>query len=464
MKPLKLLAMAAAVAAFAGTATVNAQTADSGATRPPACRPLPPEPPPLKPTTVTTIAQAYHCVLDNYFSGPVLDSRALLQPAFAALTRELQRRGLDQSNANAPVLTGKRDADWAAFSKVYQDVVARLPKESQQLVAETTIRAMVDSLDDNHAGWLRPGDPDFFPVGFLPSHARGPGRTDPTATGPAYVTDVLKGSAAANAGVKLGDEILTVNDVPLFVDGIAVPRVVEWLMEAKEGQRVRLTMRRPSTGETKNYDLTVIRPPEPPQTDVVESKLLPNGVGYVLMHGFEPGAADKVRKAIADLGKQQRLRGVVFDLRGNGGGSPDEVRKLVSSWVHGKTYSYWCDVRDKCTPNRTDDSVPLLNLPLVTLTDRRCASACDAFSSAVKDLRFGTLVGTRTAGAVSGPGEGWVLDDGSFVGLPKVHELGANREKIDTVGVPPDHFAPVTAADLSAGRDPGLDKARALLG
>jgi C-terminal processing protease CtpA/Prc len=37
------------------------------------------------------------------------------------------------------------------------------------------------------------------------------------------------------------------------------------------------------------------------------------------------------------------------------------------------------------------------------LTDRNCASACDAFSGAVKDLRLGTLVGTRTSGIVSAP-------------------------------------------------------------
>ncbi|MBE1462878.1 S41 family peptidase [Kibdelosporangium phytohabitans] len=462
MKSLKLLAIVAVAAALAGTATVSASP--EAAARLPACQTPPPQPPPFKPTTVDTIAQAYHCVFDNYFSGPVLDSRTILQPAFSALTRELQRRGLDQPNANAPVLTGKRDSDWKSFAKAYQDIIGTLPTEAHQGVAEVTIRAMVEALGDNHAAWIRPTRNDFLPVGFMPSHARGPGRTDPTATGPAHVVDVLPGSAAANAGIKLGDEILSVNDVPLFVDGVAVPRVVEWLMEAKEGRRVKLVMRRPSTGETKTYDLTVTKPSPGPGREDVESKLLPGGIAYVLLRGFAPGVADKIRQVIADLGKQQKLRGVVLDLRGNGGGSPGEVKKLVSSWVHGKTYSYWCDVRDKCTPNRTDDSVSLLNLPLVTLTDRICASACDAFSNAVKDLKFGTLVGARTAGAVSGPGEGWVLGDGSFMVLPKIHEIGPNREKVDTVGVPPDHFAPVTAADLSAGRDPGLDKARALLG
>jgi len=107
--------------------------------------------------------------------------------------------------------------------------------------------------------------------------------------------------------------------------------------------------------------------------------------------------------------------------------------------------------------------VPLLKLPLVALVDRVCASACDAFSGAVKDLKLGTLVGTRTAGAVSGPARPFYLEDYSGLVLPGLHQVSANKEYINTIGVAPDHYAPMTAADLSAGRDPGLVKAVSLL-
>ena len=56
-----------------------------------------------------------------------------------------------------------------------------------------------------------------------------------------------------------------------------------------------------------------------------------------------------------------------------------------------------------CPATCTGTDVPLLHLPLVVLTDRNCASGCDAFSGAVKDLRLGTLVGTRTAGILAAP-------------------------------------------------------------
>jgi carboxyl-terminal processing protease len=292
------------------------------------------------------------------------------------------------------------------------------------------------------------------------SGTRGPG-LDPAATGPVFVTRVAPGSGAANAGIQPGDEILAVNDIPAVLDGKPLEVVLRALGEVRPDQTIKITVRRPATGETLTREVKPVEfPRTPPQ---IESKLLAGDIAYVTLPGFGQGYADKVLQAIADLRKDKTLRGVILDLRGNGGGSPREVSRLLGGWTRSKATSYFCDVRDKCTPNSADATVPLVNLPLVALTDRNCASACDSFTSTVKDLRLGTLVGTRTAGAVSGPGAGFVLDDGSMVMLPKLHEIGANRELVDTIGVAPDHLAPLTAADVSAGRDPGVDKALTLL-
>ncbi|MFL6120850.1 S41 family peptidase [Actinophytocola sp.] len=458
------------VAALAVTATligvgVNASAAGTEGkptARPPACAQPDPdgEPPAPAPTSLTTVGQAYYCIFDNYFSGPVLDSRTLLVPAFAAVTQEMQRRGVDQADATLPALTGRRDADWTAFSKVYKRVADALPDDAtREAVAGAAIKAMVTALGDNHARWENESHPNLYGLGL--SAIVGPGDVDPVATEPAYLNQIAPGGPAEQAGLELGDEVLAIDGVPLFTGGVFTVGVVNALLDKAAGATVEFTVHRPSTGQT--FTANLITAPVRGQRPAVTSELVDGNIAYVTLPGFDVGLADQVLAAIASLRQRTALRGVILDLRGNGGGDPKAVARLLGALAHGKITSYECDVRDRCTPNRTDDSVELLNLPFVELTDRRCASACDSFSSTVKDLKLGRLVGTRTAGAVAGPAAGYLLNDGSGLLLPKYHEIAANKEFINRVGVAPDYYAPLTAADLSAGRDPGLAKAVSLL-
>jgi carboxyl-terminal processing protease len=443
----------------AGAAAGEAGSRD----RPPACAALPPpngQPPPKPtPATVTTIGRAYYCIFAHYYSGPVLDDRSLLVPAFAGLTQELQRRRLDQPQATMPALTGDRDHDWAAFSRVYEQITARLPDAGvRQAVADAAMQGMLDSLHDDHVAWASGFKPNTTGIGL--SAVNAPFHVDPTATEPLFVTEVGAGGPADRAGVRPGDEIVAVNDVPPYVNGVLSEGVIQWLTSGAPGTQVKLTLHRPASGAT--FIVTVTAGPQPPGSPPA-SRLVDGNVGYVPVPAFAPKSADQALAAIAQLRRSAQLRGVVLDLRGNGGGSPDEVARLLGALVHDRVTSYWCDVRDHCTANHSDDSVELLRLPVVVLTDRRCASTCESFSSTVKDLHLGALVGTRSAGIVAGPAEPWLLDNGTLLQLPKLHEIGANREVVDTIGVAPDHYAPLTAADLSAGRDPGLDEAVTLL-
>jgi carboxyl-terminal processing protease len=116
-------------------------------------------PPPLRPTTVRTLEQAYECVFAHYYDGAALDDRTLLNGAFAGLTGELVRLGLDQRDATAPALTGDRRRDWAAFRAVYQRVTGHLPADpdTRQAVAAATMNGMLNGLHDNHAGWSHGG-------------------------------------------------------------------------------------------------------------------------------------------------------------------------------------------------------------------------------------------------------------------------------------------------------------------
>ena len=194
---------------------------------PPCSATLPPTPPPLKPTTVTTIGQAYYCVFAHYYAGPVLDDRVLLAGAFAGFTQELDQLGMDQPDATMPALTGNRDRDWDTFAAVYQKVTSQLPASpaQRQELAAATMTGMIASLHDNHARWeypaLPPGDvPGDLGITTSPGYPLAV--TAPQeALPPLFITAVLPGSPAASSRLRPGDIIVSVDGAPPFPSGLS---------------------------------------------------------------------------------------------------------------------------------------------------------------------------------------------------------------------------------------------------
>lgn len=417
--------------------------------------------PPETPTTIDVVEQAYFCVIDHYYSGATLDPRSLLTAGFAGLTQELGRAGRDMPEATMPALTGDKTADWTAFESAFRRIADQVPALRERLAA-ATLEGLVASLGDDHARWTHGGkrppdsyDGDLYGLGLKAS----------TALSPVFVTEVLGGAAQA-AGLRPGDIIESIDGSAPFIGSTVTPAAIAALHpEYPEATPVRLRVLRETTGRRWTVSLKPgVFTPDLAKLQRVTSKLLSDSVAYVKLTGFAPDAATRVLKAIATLRAGRTLTGVVLDLRGNTGGSADEAVKLVSGFAHGKVTAYLCAVDGRCESAPTDDTIPLVGLPLAVLVDRGCASACEHFSSAAKDLRLGTLVGTRTAGVISGPAQPYVLSDNTMLSFPSKHHLGPNREVLDRIGVAPDHYVPFTARDAAAGRDPALAKALTLVG
>jgi carboxyl-terminal processing protease len=379
---------------------------------------------------------------------------------------------MDQPDATMPALTGHRGRDWNAFATVYQKVTSQLaasPAQRQELAA-ATMTAMIASLNDNHAFWAH----QVLPPGYVPGDAYGLGiRISPSsqlagtapqeALPPLFITAVAPGSPAASGGVRPGDVIVSVDDAPPFTDGVVSGGVMNLLFAPyPQAGPVTVRLARPATGRTWTVTLRPALYLAPPL--LASAKLLDRDIAYVQLPAFFDGAAAAVLTSIGNLAPGTRLHGLILDLRGNTGGSPAEVSELLGAFIHGTAYSYDCDVHGSCTANYPDSQTQLLHLPLVVLTDRNCESACDAFSGAVKDLRLGTLVGTRTAGIVAAPATGYLLGDSSVLALPAVYELSAGHELINGIGVAPDYYLPLTPQALSTGYDPDITKALSLLG
>ncbi len=418
------------------------------------------------PTSVITIAQAYACLLVHYPTGATLDDRLLLHGAMAGLIADLLQHGQDQPGAVLPALHGNPTLDWRSFHQTYTAIAARLPQDepTQEGLAQATIAGLVSSLHDDHARYAPPlssggkaGAPPSGPAGsgdFGPGlRLSADGSLPDRATPPLFIVAVDAASPASHAGLQPGDVITAIDGLPPFVHGVLDQLV---LAQLDGPSAIRLTMQRPRSGQTRTIAIT---PAPYPSPQPVMARVLPGRVAYVQLTSFVDNAGNFVFAAVEGLGLGPRLRGLVLDLRGNGGGSADEPARLLGAFTHGTIFAYFEDGRGRRTPARTDTTMPLLHVPLVVLIDRGCASACDVVAAAIHDLHLGRLVGERTAGDAAGPAQPWFLGDGSVLEIPVAFMRGAHGEIVDGIGVPPDDAAPLTAAALSAGHDPGIERA-----
>ncbi|MEU6745294.1 S41 family peptidase [Spirillospora sp. NPDC046719] len=459
-------AMTAGVAAVSMTAAASPRLAAYTAANPAQCvrqngpTTIPADP---APTSVSTVQQAYYCIIDNYYKGSKLDHRQLLQSAFDSVVTELIKRGIDQPDAVMPTLSGDRDKDWDAFGARLGSVLAAASDQQsvRSALAVAAIKGMLAALHDNHAR-IRTAAAQSLSLG-LTLNQNDPGGDTSRYTAPLFIKAVTTDSPAATAGLKPGDIIRAVNGVPPFSDGTFNAGVMGYLRVASSTKDpVRITVQRPSTGRTRTFTVTPRVLPASPAR--VSAKLVHGSIAQIQFSQFYPGVAREALKAITDLQAKTKITGVIIDLRGNPGGMGAEAATLLGAFAHNTDYVDFCDADGKCDPQPVDNSTPLLHLPMVTLTDGNCASTCDLFAMAVKDLKLGTLVGTRTAGASSGPSFDYQLNDNtSTLTLPAQYALGAHGEIIDTIGVPPDHQRPLTAADVSKGKDPAVNEAVSLL-
>jgi carboxyl-terminal processing protease len=353
-------------------------------------------------------------------------------------------------------LTGNRDGDWQIFSQAYTALINGLPRLAtvQEALAQVALQEMASALKDDHTAYLpsdamRPAIAQLSDSGDVPSFGVVTSPITPTA--PLFITDVFQGSPAAKAGLKPGDTITAIGGQALFSGGQANAGLFHFALP-QIGTPVTLTVLRPASGAI----LTVTLSPRnlvPPDTRV---RLLAGTIAYVRLYGFTKHAANEVLDGIKGLGPA--VRGVVLDLRGNEGGYADQAVRLLSSFIHHKVVAVSVDGNGKRDPQRTDDRVALLHLPLAVLIDQGSASSSEIVAGSVRDFGIGRLFGERTGGALAGA-EFFALGDGSGLEITEAYVLGPESERIDGIGVPPDDHVATTAVELSAGHDPAVDQA-----
>lgn len=288
---------------------------------------------------------------------------------------------------------------------VDQNYVHELSKEEKRKFVEQAIESGLHTLDE-HSSFLsqreyrsfkKQNEGSFGGIGVTLSSSRDSGKLT-------IVTPIV-GSPAYKAEVKPGDTIEKINGVS--TEGLTSDEAVERIT-GKIGEPVTLTLR--SRGSSRTRDVTLVR-------DLIEVESVlgdqrdaqqkwdflydkKDRIGYVRLAGFGRKTVDELKAALAHL-KQQGVRGLVLDLRGNPGGSLTAAVGVANLFlsqgrivsVEGRTRAP--EVYD-ADPKET--LLPAAGHPMVVLVNEGSASASEIVAAALQDGKRAVIMGERSYG------------------------------------------------------------------
>ncbi|MDK2899149.1 MAG: carboxyl-terminal processing protease [Patescibacteria group bacterium] len=266
------------------------------------------------------------------------------------------------------------------------------------------------------------------------------------------VVRTLANNPAVKVGLLAGDVILSVNDES--TDGWTVSEAVS-AIKGDEGTTVKLNIQRGDS--TKEYVITraVINNPS------VESSIS-NGVGILTITRFDSETGN-LAKAAAQNFKNQGVKAVILDLRGNGGGYVNAGIDVASLWLNDKIVvtERSGDVT-KDTLKSGKDAI-LSGISTIVLVDGSSASASEIVAGALQDYGVAKLVGVKTFGKGSVQ-QLFGFDDGSQLKVTVARWYTPNGKNITKEGITPDSVVNISQQDIDNSVDSQLDEAKKLLG
>lgn len=214
--------------------------------------------------------------------------------------------------------------------------------------------------------------------------------------GRTYISEPSEGSPAALAGLRPGDLIVMIDGDSVLTAGS--DKVSERL-KGQIGTKVRVRVSRPYVGADSILDFDITRAtisiPSVPYYGVVG-----DSIGYIALTTFSEKTPDEMRRAVTDLTADKRIRGIIIDLRGNGGGVMESAVQVVSLFVPKGTEVL--RTRGKGVLNekiyKTTHSPIAPDIPLAVLIDGGTASASEIVTGALQDLDRAVVVGSRSFG------------------------------------------------------------------
>jgi carboxyl-terminal processing protease len=381
------------------------------------------------------------------------DPLRLLAAAVDGLRQALSRAGVTATLPDI-VATDEAAARAEFQTRFERAVAAAAGRLTDTQLQHAAAQAMAASMNDSHTGFITPERfaeiehqrrnlAGFTGIGILLMHRERR----------FYVRLVFPGTPAERSGLRPFDRIVAIDGQS--TEGMGMEDVVN-RVRGPRGEAVTITVQRP--GLPVPLSITIVR--EPIVVPAVEHRMKEGQIGYIRFGQFTAGSADMMRRAIEDL-QAQGMRGLILDIRSNRGGFVRELNLVAEMFLPAGLPIYTMDSRRDGVRTHTTRGHPLLDpaTPLVVLIDDGTASAGELLAAALQEHGRGTLVGTRTAGAVL-VSITFPLRDGSALSVSIARMTTSRGVVLEGNGLRPDIEVELTIEDLDRGIDSQLARAR----
>lgn len=295
-------------------------------------------------------------------------------------TRNMPNQSLVTGNNN------KIDMLLSLINTTYVDSV------SIDSLIENAIPLIVDELDP-HSSYLTKAEVleanEIYDAQF-----DGIGVTFNMLTDTVIVLNVISGGPSADAGIQAGDRIITVNDSTIA--GVKMPQnsVVKRL-RGPRGSQVKLGIQR--YGHKGLIPITVTRGAIPIKS-ILASYMIRPEIGYIRFEQFSGTSHSELIAAISSL-KEQGMKKLILDIRGNGGGLLDQAIVIANEFLPVNNMIVYTQNREgQKDIQYSNGKGSFTDEELVVLIDENSASASEILAGALQDNDRGTIIGRRSFG------------------------------------------------------------------
>lgn len=368
--------------------------------------------------------------------------------AFVAGTRSDQLYA-----AIAPVFGAKvstSTVDEQLLQQAYRELRANFDGELDSTkLSDGAVRGLVDAAGDKYTVFMNKEEAEQFNKD-LSGEISGIGCEIGVRGDQPTVLRVIADSPAEKAGVMAGDIFVSVNGESVVGKDSSDTAAK---VRGEVGTSVKIEFKRGEETTTRTITRDQVSDPS------VRWKI-DNGIGTMTISRFDDQTSTLAEKAAREM-KAASVRGVVLDLRGNGGGYLEASRQVAGLWLKNQVVvTEKANGRVTGTEKSSGDAV-LAGVKTIVLVNGASASASEIVAGALQDYKAVTLVGEKTFG------KGTVqkvlnLPDGRLLKVTIARWYTPNGKNITKEGINPDKKIELTAEDANAGRDPQLDAALGL--